>query len=151
MINFSCVPPPNHPPSLPTPPHISLHDATRVTVGLLRSLDLTGPLLLGGVPKLPEDFPVRNRQFVGCMKNLRVDNQHVDMASFIANNGTLPGRLLPAFLCKSLPGLHCRTIRLPETDGDYYLNYLALLITSVLLPVGQVALPKDISATLTRV
>lgn len=56
-----------------------------------RSLDLTGPLLLGGVPKLPEDFPVRNRQFVGCMKNLRIDNQHIDMASFIANNGTLPG------------------------------------------------------------
>ena len=85
--------------------HISRHGATRValTVGLLRSLDLTGPLLLGGVPKLPEDFPVRNRQFVGCIKNLRVDNQHVDMASFIANNGTLPGRLSPAFLCKSLP------------------------------------------------
>lgn len=58
---------------------------------LPRSLDLTGPLLLGGVPKLPEDFPVRHRQFVGCMKNLRVDNQHVDMAGFIANNGTLPG------------------------------------------------------------
>lgn len=57
----------------------------------VRSLDLTGPLLLGGVPKLPEDFPIRNRQFVGCMKNLRVDSQHVDMAGFIANNGTLPG------------------------------------------------------------
>lgn len=56
-----------------------------------RSLDLTGPLLLGGVPKLPEDFPVRSQQYVGCMKNLRIDNQHVDMASFIANNGTLPG------------------------------------------------------------
>lgn len=58
---------------------------------VVRSLDLTGPLLLGGVPKLQEDFPVRNRQFVGCMKNLRIDNQHIDMASFIANNGTLPG------------------------------------------------------------
>lgn len=58
---------------------------------VVRSLDLTGPLLLGGVPKLPEDFPVRNHQFVGCMKNLRIDNQRIDMASFIANNGTLPG------------------------------------------------------------
>lgn len=62
-----------------------------VVPSALRSLDLTGPLLLGGVPKLPEDFPIRNRQFVGCMKNLRVDSQHVDMAGFIANNGTLPG------------------------------------------------------------
>lgn len=58
-----------------------------------RSLDLTGPLLLGGVPKLPEDFPVQNRQFVGCIKDLRIDDRHVDMAGFIANNGTLPGTL----------------------------------------------------------
>lgn len=60
-------------------------------VCVFRSLDLTGPLLLGGVPTLPEDFPVQNRQFVGCMKDLRIDNRHIDMASFIANNGTLPG------------------------------------------------------------
>lgn len=58
---------------------------------LCRSLDLTGPLLLGGVPNLPEDFPVRNRDFVGCMRNLRIDSQPIDMASFIANNGTAEG------------------------------------------------------------
>lgn len=56
-----------------------------------RSLDLTGPLLLGGVPNLPEAFPVHNRQFVGCMRNLTVDGRNVDMASFIANNGTRAG------------------------------------------------------------
>ncbi|NXX70004.1 CELR1 protein, partial [Spizella passerina] len=56
-----------------------------------RSLDLTGPLLLGGVPNLPEDFPVHNRQFVGCMRNLSIDSKPIDMAGFIANNGTLPG------------------------------------------------------------
>ncbi|XP_069833172.1 cadherin EGF LAG seven-pass G-type receptor 1 isoform X2 [Dendropsophus ebraccatus] len=59
--------------------------------GSKKSLDLTGPLLLGGVPDLPEDFPVRNRQFIGCMSNLTIDSRRVDMASFIANNGTLPG------------------------------------------------------------
>lgn len=58
---------------------------------LFRSLDLTGPLLLGGVPDLPESFPVRMRHFVGCMRNLQVDSRHVDMADFIANNGTVPG------------------------------------------------------------
>lgn len=58
-----------------------------------RSLDLTGPLLLGGVPNLPEDFPVRNRQFVGCMKNLRIDHQRVDMEDHIANNGSVPGKI----------------------------------------------------------
>ncbi|XP_009997755.1 PREDICTED: cadherin EGF LAG seven-pass G-type receptor 1 [Chaetura pelagica] len=59
--------------------------------GSKKSLDLTGPLLLGGVPNLPEDFPVHNRQFIGCMRNLSVDSKPIDMASFIANNGTLPG------------------------------------------------------------
>lgn len=56
-----------------------------------RSLDLTGPLLLGGVPDLPENFPIRMRHFVGCMRNLQVDSRRVDMADFIANNGTMPG------------------------------------------------------------
>uniref|UniRef100_A0A3Q2DJZ9 Cadherin EGF LAG seven-pass G-type receptor 2 n=1 Tax=Cyprinodon variegatus TaxID=28743 RepID=A0A3Q2DJZ9_CYPVA len=69
--------------------------------GSKKSLDLTGPLLLGGVPKLPEDFPVRNQQFMGCMKNLRIDNQHVDMASYIANNGTLPGCSAKRHFCNS--------------------------------------------------
>ncbi|XP_054472452.1 cadherin EGF LAG seven-pass G-type receptor 2 [Anoplopoma fimbria] len=74
--------------------------------GSKKSLDLTGPLLLGGVPKLPEDFPVRNRQFVGCMKNLRIDNQHIDMASFIANNGTLPGCSAKRHFCNNDPCLN---------------------------------------------
>ncbi|XP_056293046.1 cadherin EGF LAG seven-pass G-type receptor 2 isoform X1 [Pseudoliparis swirei] len=74
--------------------------------GSKKSLDLTGPLLLGGVPKLPEDFPVRNRQFVGCMKNLRIDNQHTDLASFIANNGTLPGCSAKRHFCNNDPCLN---------------------------------------------
>ncbi|XP_060935371.1 cadherin EGF LAG seven-pass G-type receptor 1 [Limanda limanda] len=59
--------------------------------GQKKSLDLTGPLLLGGVPNLPEDFPVRNRDFVGCMRNLNIDNKPIDMAGYIANNGTTEG------------------------------------------------------------
>ncbi|XP_062419885.1 LOW QUALITY PROTEIN: cadherin EGF LAG seven-pass G-type receptor 2 [Pungitius pungitius] len=74
--------------------------------GSKKSLDLTGPLLLGGIPKLPEDFPVRNRQFVGCMKNLRIDNQHIDMAGFIANNGTLPGCSAKRHFCNNDPCLN---------------------------------------------
>ncbi|XP_029989175.1 cadherin EGF LAG seven-pass G-type receptor 2 isoform X2 [Sphaeramia orbicularis] len=74
--------------------------------GSKKSLDLTGPLLLGGVPKLPEDFPVRNREFVGCMKHLRIDNQHIDMASFIANNGTLPGCSAKRHFCNNSPCLN---------------------------------------------
>ncbi|MBZ3888634.1 Cadherin EGF LAG seven-pass G-type receptor 2 [Sciurus carolinensis] len=69
--------------------------------GSKKSLDLTGPLLLGGVPDLPESFPVRMRHFVGCMKNLQVDSRHVDMADFIANNGTVPGCPTKKNVCDS--------------------------------------------------
>ncbi|XP_078500339.1 cadherin EGF LAG seven-pass G-type receptor 2 isoform X1 [Lissotriton helveticus] len=69
--------------------------------GTKKSLDLTGPLLLGGVPNLPESFPVQNRQFVGCMKNLLIDNRPVDMADFIANNGTVPGCAAKKNFCDS--------------------------------------------------
>uniref|UniRef100_A0A8V1AD04 Cadherin EGF LAG seven-pass G-type receptor 3 n=1 Tax=Gallus gallus TaxID=9031 RepID=A0A8V1AD04_CHICK len=57
-----------------------------------KSLDLTGPLLLGGVPNLPENFPVSHRDFVGCMRDLYIDNKRIDLASYIANNGTTAGR-----------------------------------------------------------
>lgn len=79
-----------------------------------RSLDLTGPLLLGGVPNLPEDFPVRNRNFVGCMRNLRIDSRAIDMDSYIANNGTTAGKELP--YCQ-----HCTYIFLHE---DAYCQYI---------------------------
>ncbi|XP_037354439.1 cadherin EGF LAG seven-pass G-type receptor 2 [Talpa occidentalis] len=69
--------------------------------GSKKSLDLTGPLLLGGVPDLPESFPVRTRHFVGCMRNLQVDSRHVDMADFIANNGTMPGCPAKKNVCDS--------------------------------------------------
>ncbi|XP_055474077.1 cadherin EGF LAG seven-pass G-type receptor 2 isoform X2 [Psammomys obesus] len=69
--------------------------------GSKKSLDLTGPLLLGGVPDLPENFPVRMRHFVGCMRGLQVDSRHVDMADFIANNGTVPGCPTKKNVCDS--------------------------------------------------
>uniref|UniRef100_A0AAZ3P5L6 Cadherin EGF LAG seven-pass G-type receptor 1 n=1 Tax=Oncorhynchus tshawytscha TaxID=74940 RepID=A0AAZ3P5L6_ONCTS len=65
--------------------------AQGMQTGQKKSLDLTGPLLLGGVPNLPDDFPVRNRDFVGCMRDLTIDSKTVDMASFVANNGTAAG------------------------------------------------------------
>lgn len=75
--------------------HVSPRGCHRCRLCLPRSLDLTGPLLLGGVPNLPEDFPVHSRQFVGCMRNLSIDGRDVDMASFIANNGTRAGPARP--------------------------------------------------------
>ncbi|MGH0127324.1 UNVERIFIED_CONTAM: hypothetical protein FKN15_036694 [Acipenser sinensis] len=70
--------------------------------GPKKSLDLTGPLLLGGVPNLPEDFPVRNREFVGCMRNLTIDSKAIDMASYIANNGTTAGCTMKNNFCNRI-------------------------------------------------
>ncbi|XP_030641031.1 cadherin EGF LAG seven-pass G-type receptor 3 [Chanos chanos] len=68
-----------------------------------KSLDLTGPLFLGGVPNLPENFPFGTREFIGCMKDLHIDNRPLDMAGYIANNGTLPGCSAKLPFCKSNP------------------------------------------------
>ncbi|XP_013857210.1 cadherin EGF LAG seven-pass G-type receptor 3 isoform X3 [Austrofundulus limnaeus] len=68
-----------------------------------KSLDLTGPLFLGGVPNVPDNFPFGTREFIGCMKDLHVDSRAVDLAGFIANNGTLPGCSAKLPFCKSNP------------------------------------------------
>uniref|UniRef100_A0A3Q3NGM6 Cadherin EGF LAG seven-pass G-type receptor 1-like n=1 Tax=Mastacembelus armatus TaxID=205130 RepID=A0A3Q3NGM6_9TELE len=73
--------------------------AQRGQTGLKKSMDLTGPLLLGGVPDLPEDFPVRSQDFEGCIRDLNIDGQQVDMARFIANNGTHAGCLVKQDFC----------------------------------------------------
>ncbi|XP_072569646.1 cadherin EGF LAG seven-pass G-type receptor 3 isoform X2 [Paramormyrops kingsleyae] len=68
-----------------------------------KSLDLTGPLFLGGVPNLSENFPFVTREFIGCMKDLHIDSRSLDLASYIANNGTLPGCSAKLPFCKSNP------------------------------------------------
>ncbi|KAM7412298.1 hypothetical protein PAMA_021990 [Pampus argenteus] len=65
-----------------------------------KSLDLTGPLFLGGVPNVPDNFPFGTREFIGCMKELHIDNKPLDLAGFIANNGTLPGCSAKLPFCK---------------------------------------------------
>uniref|UniRef100_A0A3B3UW61 Cadherin EGF LAG seven-pass G-type receptor 3 n=1 Tax=Poecilia latipinna TaxID=48699 RepID=A0A3B3UW61_9TELE len=68
-----------------------------------KSLDLTGPLFLGGVPNVPDNFPFGSREFIGCMKDLHIDSKALDLAGFIANNGTLPGCSAKHPFCKSNP------------------------------------------------
>ncbi|XP_037498235.1 protocadherin-like wing polarity protein stan isoform X1 [Rhipicephalus sanguineus] len=56
-----------------------------------RFLDLTGPLQIGGLPDLPTHFPVSQMHFVGCIRDLYVDHQLVDLNKFVANNSTTAG------------------------------------------------------------
>uniref|UniRef100_A0A3B3ZF42 Uncharacterized protein n=1 Tax=Periophthalmus magnuspinnatus TaxID=409849 RepID=A0A3B3ZF42_9GOBI len=68
-----------------------------------KSLDLTGPLFLGGVPNVPDNFPFGSREFIGCMKDLHIDSKPLDMANFIANNDTIAGCNAKTSFCKSNP------------------------------------------------
>ncbi|XP_077984710.1 cadherin EGF LAG seven-pass G-type receptor 2-like isoform X2 [Glandiceps talaboti] len=53
-------------------------------------LDLTGPFMLGGLASLPEDFPVSNKEFHGCIRNVYIDYKLLDLNSYVADNGTEP-------------------------------------------------------------
>ncbi|KAM6169737.1 cadherin EGF LAG seven-pass G-type receptor 3 isoform 2-T2 [Rhynchocyon petersi] len=77
--------------------------AAGVQTSSKKSLDLTGPLLLGGVPNLPENFPVSHKDFIGCMRDLHIDGRRVDMAAFVANNGTTAGCQAKLRFCDSSP------------------------------------------------
>ncbi|XP_076133414.1 cadherin EGF LAG seven-pass G-type receptor 3 [Alosa pseudoharengus] len=68
-----------------------------------KSLDLTGPLFLGGVPNMADSFPLGTREFIGCMKDLHIDNKLLDLAGSIAKNNTLPGCSAKHPFCKSSP------------------------------------------------
>ncbi|GBM44624.1 Protocadherin-like wing polarity protein stan [Araneus ventricosus] len=68
-----------------------------------RFLDLTGPLQIGGLPALQSDFQVQNKYFVGCIMDLYVDNQLVDLNSYVANNGTTTGCPQKIGFCHSYP------------------------------------------------
>ncbi|KAG8198293.1 hypothetical protein JTE90_021547 [Oedothorax gibbosus] len=68
-----------------------------------RYLDLTGPLQIGGLPALQSDFQVQNKYFTGCIKDFYVDNQLVDLNSYVANNGTVMGCSQKIGFCQSSP------------------------------------------------
>lgn len=44
-----------------------------------RFLDLTGPLQIGGLPALPSDFQIKNKDFDGCIMDLYIDHKMVDL------------------------------------------------------------------------
>ncbi|XP_076313585.1 protocadherin-like wing polarity protein stan isoform X2 [Tachypleus tridentatus] len=68
-----------------------------------RFLDLMGPLQIGGLPALPTDFQVINKNFVGCIMDLFIDNQLLDLNSYVADNGTVPGCSQKKGFCQSQP------------------------------------------------
>lgn len=62
-----------------------------ITENCHRYLDLTGPLQVGGLPRIPAHFQVQSKDFVGCISELEMDYKMIDMNSYVADNGTLSG------------------------------------------------------------
>lgn len=61
------------------------------TENCYRFLDLTGPLQIGGLPRIPAHFPVQNHDFIGCISDLRIDDKYIDLNMYVADNGTISG------------------------------------------------------------
>ncbi|XP_058065887.1 protocadherin-like wing polarity protein stan [Anopheles bellator] len=76
-----------------------------------RFFDLTGPLQIGGLPKLPANFPIRSHSFVGCISDLYLDHRYVDLGAYIADNGTVAGCPQKAASCASEPCFNGGTCR----------------------------------------
>ncbi|CAK1552868.1 unnamed protein product [Leptosia nina] len=68
-----------------------------------RFLDLTGPLQIGGLPNIPSSFPVKNKDYVGCISDLYIDHKFIDLNSYVADNGTLAGCPEKRSQCSSAP------------------------------------------------
>ena len=84
--------------------HLHLEDRCRDRMqSCYRFLDLTGPLQVGGLPSLPTRFQTRSSSFIGCISDLMIDHELIDMNNHVANNGTTPGCLEKRGFCHSFP------------------------------------------------
>lgn len=68
-----------------------------------RFLDLTGPLQIGGLPRIPGHFQIQNHDFVGCISDIYIDHRYVDLNSYVADNGTVAGCPKKTPSCSSEP------------------------------------------------
>lgn len=76
-----------------------------------RFLDLTGPLQIGGLPKIAAYFQIQSEDFIGCISDLYIDHQFIDLNSFIADNGTVPGCPQKLASCATEPCFNGGTCR----------------------------------------
>lgn len=68
-----------------------------------RFLDLNGPFMVGGLPPLPTTFPISTNSFNGCIRDISIDSELLDLNDFVANNGTRAGCLEKRGFCHSFP------------------------------------------------
>ncbi|XP_076447464.1 LOW QUALITY PROTEIN: cadherin EGF LAG seven-pass G-type receptor 2-like [Babylonia areolata] len=68
-----------------------------------RLLDLTGPLQLGGLPWAPSTGQVTQQDFVGCIKDVYIDNQLLDLNTSVVSVQTGVGCPQKETHCQSAP------------------------------------------------
>ena len=56
-----------------------------------RFLDVNTPLLVGSIPANQEEERVLSREFIGCIRDVRIDNKVLDFADSLTESGTEPG------------------------------------------------------------
>ena len=56
-----------------------------------RFFDLDGPLFLGAAHVYWFSLVVPNQNFVGCIRDVYIDYKHLDLTSYIKENGTFTG------------------------------------------------------------
>ncbi|XP_071960078.1 cadherin EGF LAG seven-pass G-type receptor 1-like [Antedon mediterranea] len=54
-------------------------------------LDLTGPFIIGGLPEVPDPFQVTSRDFIGCIRDVTIDDNLLDLASSVEDYLTESG------------------------------------------------------------
>ena len=68
-----------------------------------RSLDLTGPLMFGGLPPLSVRFPVSETSFSGCIKNVSIDHMFLDLGKPVMDNSSSVKCSAKRDFCESKP------------------------------------------------
>ncbi|XP_022094919.1 protocadherin-like wing polarity protein stan [Acanthaster planci] len=54
-------------------------------------LDVNTPLLVGSIPANQEEERILSREFIGCIRDVRIDNKVLDFADSLTDSGTEPG------------------------------------------------------------
>ena len=81
-------------------------------------MELTGPLLLGGLPSSQStEFPIDNVHYTGCLRNIHIDYQLLDLAKPEFIQGTKPKCEAKQDFCGDAP---CERGNCTNSWGTYY-------------------------------
>ncbi|KAK7479931.1 hypothetical protein BaRGS_00028839, partial [Batillaria attramentaria] len=73
------------------------------TENCYRLLDLTGPLQVGGLPWAPSTGQVTQKDFVGCISEVYIDEELLDLNTSVVNFMTTPGCSQKRLQCQNSP------------------------------------------------